>query len=649
MREPSPPGAASRRLSAALAAAAALLAAVVYARALRNGIALDDEFIVQVNPAVHGFGRLHDLLLGPYWPQSGELYRPVTLATFAADWALTGGSLPWMHGVNVALHAAATALVVLLVWRLGGGAWAAGAAGAAFAVHPVHVEAVANLVGRAELLATIPVLLACHLFLSDRPRAPAVRIAAISLLYLLALGAKEIAVSLPALLLVLDAVRSRGERVPARRLLVRNLPLLAALAATLAAYLAIRHYALGATVGTAPAPYLRGISTPDRLATAARLVPEYLRLLLWPRDLSAEWGPDAIVPVSWASPLAWAGVAALVLLAVAAWASWRRTRWAAAAVLWLAATLFPVSHVLFPVGVMMAERTLYLASVCLAFLLPPLVAVVARERLAVRRAAAALLAVLLALGALRTWRRTPVWASSNAVFDAMVEEHPELWWVEWKAGQLLVKAGRLDEALPWYRKALAKTRYNHYPMDMDYASLLQAMGRGGEAEPVLRHAIATFPTAVSAYVSLASLRIDQGRYREAVELSRHAAAIRRPGTLLQGHVDHRLALAYDGLGRVDSALAWRRTSLAAPEQRRFAHVWYHYARLLAEAHDPAGAAAALDSARARTEPADRALLRLDPLPPLSSPRLKGWGRIDAPGAAPAEVSPRAPAGPPRPR
>jgi tetratricopeptide (TPR) repeat protein len=648
MREPSPPGAAPRRLPAALAAAAALLAAAVYARALRNGVALDDEFIVQTNPAVHGFGRLHDLLLGPYWPQSGELYRPVTLATFAADWAFAGGSTAWMHGVNVALHAAATALVVLLVWRLGGGAWAAAAAGAVFAVHPVHVEAVANLVGRAELLATVPVLLACHLFLSARPRAPAPRIAGISLLYLLALGAKEIAVSLPALLLVLDAVRSRGERVPAPRLLARNLPLLGALAAALAAYLAIRYYALGATVGTAPAPYLRGLSTAERLATAARLWPEYLRLLLWPRDLSAEWGPDAIVPVSWASPLAWAGLATVALLAAAAWASWRRTRWVAAAVLWLAATLFPVSHVLFPVGVMMAERTLYLASVCLAFLLPPLVEGVARERVVVRRAAAAVLAVLLALGAARTWERTPAWASTSALFDTMVADHPELWWVEWKAGALLVKAGRPLEALPWYRKALVKTRYNHYPMDMDYASLLQALGRGPEAEPLLRHAITTFPTASSAYVSLASLRIDQGRYREAVELSRRAGALRAE-TALRGHVRHRLALAYDGLGRVDSALAMRRASLAVPEQRRLPHAWYHYARLLAEAHDSAGAAAALDSARVRTEPAARPLLRLDPLPPLSSARLKGWGLVDAPAAAPAQPSPRATPAPPRPR
>lgn len=632
MREPLLPAgdAAPRRAPAALLLGVALLAALVYANALRNGFALDDEFIVVNNPAVRGFGHLHDLLLGPYWPQSGELYRPVALVSLALDWTIAGGSAAWMHGVNVALHAAAAVLVALLVWRLGGGVWATAAAGAVFAVHPVHVEAVANVVGRAEMLSTIPVLAACLVYLSGRFGRWGT-IALIALLYLVALGAKEIAVALPALLLAVDAVRSRAERTGAWRLIRRNLPLLAVLVATLAGYLVLRRFALGATVGTEPAPYLRGLSTADRLATAARLWPEDLRLLLWPADLSAEWGPDAIVPVTWANPLAWLGVAACVGLAGAAWASWRRSRWLFAAILWFAATLLPVSHVLFPVGVMVAERTLYLPSVSLAFVLPPLVAVLARERLAMRRAAAGALALLVGLGAARTWRRTPSWASSNAVFDTMVDEHPELWWVEWKAGRLLVKAGRFDEALTWYRRALPKVRYNHYTMDMDYASLLLALGRGDEAEPLLRHAVATFPGSVPAYLYLASLRIDHGRYREAVDLARRGAAVPHFGAMSMVEAGHRLALGYDGLGRLDSALVFRRVTLADPAGRSHSNMWFHYARLLAESGDSQGAAAALDSARARAAPAVRPLLRLDPLPPLASPRITGWGRVDALG------------------
>jgi tetratricopeptide (TPR) repeat protein len=544
----------------------------------------------------------------------------------------------WVHGVNVLLHAAASALVAWLLWRLDAGAWAAAAAGALFAVHPVHVEAVANGVGRAELLATLGVLLACHVHLSRRGSA-ALRLAAIAALYLLALGAKEIAVSLPALLLVAEAVARRRERVPARRLLAGNLAMLGVTALVLGVYLALRGVALGATVGTDPAPYLRELSTADRLATAVRLWPEYLRLLLWPADLSADWGPDAIVPVGWGSPLAWAGLALGVVLAACAWASWRRSRWVAAAVLWLAASVFPVSHLPFSVGVMVAERNLYLASVAVAFLVAGAAGALAKERRDVRRAAVAGVAGLVALGAVRTWGRTPVWRSSNAVFDAMVEEHPEIWWVEWRAGQLLMQAGRVDEAIPWYRKALAKTRYNHNVMAMDYVSLLLALRRLDEAEPILRHTLAQFPDSPPAYLYLTSVRIDQGRFREAVELSHRAAAVPRFGPVMAGHVQHRLALAYDGLGRRDSALAARRATLAIPDQRRLSNVWYHYARLLALAGDSAAAAAALDSARARVPPDQRRLLTLHPVPPLTTARVLGWGALAAPGAAPGPSPP----------
>ncbi|HVG44947.1 MAG TPA: hypothetical protein VM890_09455, partial [Longimicrobium sp.] len=61
-----------RRAGIAATVLAALLAAAVYANAVRNGYAIDDEYIVLRNPAVHGFGHLRDLLLGSYWPNASE-------------------------------------------------------------------------------------------------------------------------------------------------------------------------------------------------------------------------------------------------------------------------------------------------------------------------------------------------------------------------------------------------------------------------------------------------------------------------------------------------------------------------------------------------------------------------------------------------
>jgi tetratricopeptide (TPR) repeat protein len=613
-----------RRVVLAVTVLAAVLACAVYANALRNGYAIDDEYIVLRNPTVHDFRHnLHQLLLGSYWPNSVELYRPVTIFAFALNWAATGSSAAWMHAVNALLHALATVLVIRLVLRLGGGLWAAAGAAAVFAVHPVHVEAVAWLVGRAEILATIFVLLACLLFLAERPP-PALKIAGIAALYIIGLGAKESAVTLPALLLLLDALRTRGERIPAWRLLVRNLPLLAVLTVILGVFLALRHAALGLTVGTAPAPYLRGLPVSVRLATAVRLWPEYLRLLLWPRDLSAEWGPDVIVPVGWGSPLTWLGMACGVGLAGVAWLSWRRDRWIAAAILWCAITIFPVSHIPFFVGVMIAERTFYLVTVGLAFLFPPLVQALARERPPARYAAVAALALLVGLGAWRTWIRNPVWKSSTTVFDSMVDEHPNLWWVEWKAGQILARAGRGEEAIPWYRQAVEKTRYNHYNMLMDFASSLIGMGRRADAHQILHRGMVLAPNAVPAFVIDCSLMIDEARYRAALARCQQGLRVPRFGPLERGEIADRMAIVYDALGRPDSAMPERRISLRDPTIARTFEAWFHYARLLKLAGQDRQALAALDSARARVAPQLRANLKLDPLPKVTDPTVKGW-------------------------
>ena len=611
-------------------AGVALLAVCVYALALRNGYAIDDERLVWRNPIVHGFGNLRELLFGAYWQKSGELYRPVTLVSFALDWTVFGASPAAGHAVNVLLHAAVAVLVAALVLRLGGGVGPAAAAGAIFAVHPVHVEAVANLVGRSELLAALFVLAACHVYLRGSPRSPG-RIAAITVLYLLALGAKEVAVTLPALLLVLAAFRDRAERAGLRTVLRGHVPLLIVSVGALGIYLLLRMQATGAVLGQAPAPYL--LSTSERVATAVSLWPEYARLLLWPSSLSADWGPGLLDPVGWDSPRVWLGLALGAAAVAAAWRSWPRARWTASAVLWFAAAILPVSHLPFAAGTMLAERNLYLPSVALAFLLPPLAAAVARERRVVQLAAAGGFALLLVLGAAKTWRRTPAWASSDAVFAAMVDEHPRLWWVEYKAGLILSSHGRPREALPWLESAMRKTRINDVGVALDWAGVMRTLGHFDATEPVLLHLIEVQPRSVPPYVELAMLRIEQARYADAVALLKQAERVPRWGAESRVEIRHRRAMALDGLGQVDAALADRRETLRDPRMRSGVPAWYHYARLLQERGDTSAARQALDSVRTRILPDLRAAVTLDPLPSLQSTLIRGWGPLPPQTAA----------------
>jgi hypothetical protein len=121
----------------------------------------------------------------PYWVNAADLaiYRPLTTVSFAVDWFI-GRGLPWVfHAMNVLEHGVASVLVYLLLAELAAPA-AAFAGALVFAVHPVHVEAVANVVGRAEVMSAIFYLWALLLW-ARAPRPGLRQVAAVSGLYLL--------------------------------------------------------------------------------------------------------------------------------------------------------------------------------------------------------------------------------------------------------------------------------------------------------------------------------------------------------------------------------------------------------------------------------------------------------------------------------
>src|SRR5204863_7486006 len=117
--------------------------------------------LVVANPLVHGLSGVWRAFALPYFPAKLDtsVYRPLAIATYALDWSV--GSAGWFHAVNLMWHIGASVLVALRARRWAGDA-AGLVAGLVFAVHPVHVEAVANVVGRNELMAAVFTLLAVY-------------------------------------------------------------------------------------------------------------------------------------------------------------------------------------------------------------------------------------------------------------------------------------------------------------------------------------------------------------------------------------------------------------------------------------------------------------------------------------------------------
>ena len=140
-----------------------LLAAccLTYANSLGGAFTYDDKAVVRDNPRIRAPEKVGDVFLTPYFGGSrgtGTVYRPVLLLSFGAQWWVHGGDAAGYHAVNILLHAAATLLFFRLLLRLPVPPPAACGAALLFAVHPIHVEAIASVVGRGETQSTIFVL-----------------------------------------------------------------------------------------------------------------------------------------------------------------------------------------------------------------------------------------------------------------------------------------------------------------------------------------------------------------------------------------------------------------------------------------------------------------------------------------------------------
>lgn len=585
----------------------AAAAVLVYLNSLANGYALDDVFIVQKNTRVHDLFGFADIWLTPYWPTHGALlglYRPLAIAAYSVQWAIGGGEAWVFHLANVLLHALVTVLVFCTVRHF---ASALGAAAGAliFAVHPLHTEAVSNIVGQAELIAAVTVLLAVLVHL----RRPDVEVswsrrAALVVLLFLGLLSKESAITMPGLLVLLDFAQKRVTLE--RASLVRYVRAMAMpailLTLTLLAYLVLRFSVLESITGIDAAPAFPYLREKYRVLHAFRSWPEYVRLLVFPLDLAADYGPAVVLPVESFTPMVGLGfaiLAAVVLLTLLV----PKHPLPAVVAGWFLISMLTISNLFFPVGVLIAERTLYLPSAALSFAVAFLWDAALRhapDRRALVAPAAAVLLVAALFGA-RTVLRNPDWKDTLAVLRALIRDHPEAYRSQWVLAHDLWTRGKIQQSEQhwvlayrlWPRDSQFLTEYANFHIGQkNYAPAVSLLETSREMHPMLSlpHTLLTV-----AYLGV-------GRYEDVLRSAQNAAdrGVRRGLQVPR-------AEALFQLGRYDEAAAAWRVALHEPRNRS----WLAYAQLaraLAAGGHPQPAAMAADSALA-TAPADTTVRR----------------------------------------
>ena len=531
----------SRPRFAALARPIALvlaLAVIAYANALRNGFTLDDIPIVAENPAVRSAGNTGTIFTTSYWSRGGTetlgdptLYRPLTVVTYALDYAVWGRGDPGgFHATNIVLHMAATVLVFVLGLEVLGSTIAAFAAAAIFAVHPIHTEAVTSVIGRAEVLATVFFLLAFYVLrqpsaastgASGDRASPWPRAALGAGLYLLGLFSKESAVTLPAVLAVDDWLRRN--RLPNDR--SSRIAFVAArygaLLVAAGIYFAFRQHAI---TGSAQLwPGWGGVSAGARILTASRVLMEYLALFLFPRTLQADYWKSDVAIGSLGSPLVLLSIALWIGIVVLLVRLRRRDVALAFSITWFFVTIIPVSNILFPIGVAKAERILYLPSVGLSFLAGWAYAQLTNR---VRNAwvpRAALGAILVAL-AVRTFVRNRDWRDNYTLASATLKVSPASPLMGDIAAGELVRMGDTNRALALLREAVRQAP--DMPLIRTHLGLVYyAQGRYPEAIAELQDAVRRHPTEAEAHNNLGVVYARVGQldkaaasYREALRL-----------------------------------------------------------------------------------------------------------------------------------
>ena len=525
------------------ALALALLAAVCYLPAVLWGGLIWDDPIWAKSQAVLEWSGLGTIWSWPSLIEGEKHYWPLTYTTFWMEHKTWGLEPAGYHIVNVLLHL----LNSLLLWRLllhlaVPGAWLVAAV---FAVHPLHVESVAWIIERKDVLSGLFYLAAVLVWLRYLEQPRPWRYALALLLFAAGLLSKSIVVTLPAALLIVKWWKDG-------RITAQDVQRVAPFFLLALLITAVDLASLGSRNGSLE------YSLPERVLIASQALWFYAGKLAWPTDLAViypRWD------ISLGDPWAWLYLVGAAALAATLWFTRHRIgRGPLAGALFFAVTLSPVlgfvNH-----GYMkysfVADRFQYLAGIGLmAVVIGAAVHGAGRLSGGLKMGTAGLAAALLALLGTKTWLQGGIYRDNLAFFSHIVSLNPEARSAHRNLARALTEADRREEALAAARIAVKKRpdAARSYTLlgnallnlrrleeaeekfgralelepsrenELEYLSLLGRMSsewdRYREAEKYLRRALELEPRHREALKYLAASYFKQKRYQEALDLYR---------------------------------------------------------------------------------------------------------------------------------
>jgi protein O-mannosyl-transferase len=484
---------------------------VVFAQTLRyDFVNYDDPHYVYQNARITN-GINFANVTWAFTHVHSENWHPLTTITHMLDCQLHGLKAGWHHLTNVLLHCVAAILLFVALERMTGALWRSAFVSAVFAVHPLHVESVAWIAERKDVLSALFFMLTLLAY-SRYTRAPSIgRYLTVALVLAFGLMSKPMLVTLPFILLLLDywplgrfeAHRSNTGR-QVLQLIVEKIPLIALSAiSSIVTFLAQR----GAIGWTEQLP------VPARISNALIAYVVYIRQMLWPARLAVFYPhPENRVPV-WEISLAFI---VLVGITVAAFVSRKKAPYFVTGWLWYLGMLVPVIGLVQVGWQGHADRYTYLAQIGLYIAVTWTVTDLIRswrfQRIALGAAALIVVAVL----TWRSWLQTSYWRDSETLFTHALAVTSKNDVALNNLGIIFLDKGQLDDAISKLQAAV-DLRPENAPAHDNLAKALLKKGQVAEAMVHYRKFLELEPANVEARNTLGTALIQQGNLREAID------------------------------------------------------------------------------------------------------------------------------------
>ena len=506
-------------VTACIGACLFVLTWVVYAQTLRyDFVNYDDPRYVYQNTRITSGISVANVA----WAFShihSENWHPLTTITHMLDCQLHGLNAGWHHFTNVLLHCLAVVLLFVALERMTGALWRSAFVSAVFAVHPLHVESVAWIAERKDVLSAFFFMLTLLAYL-HYTRAPSIgRYLTVALGVALGLMSKPMLVTLPFVLLLLDywpleRFETRRSNSGRRRsqLVLEKIPLIALSAvSSIVTFLAQR----GAIGWTEQLPVSERISN----ATVAYVV--YIRQMFWPAGLAVFYPhPENRLPV-------WEISLALIVLGgitAAAFVLRKKAPYFVTGWLWYLGMLVPVIGLVQVGWQGHADRYTYLPQIGLYIAITWAVTDFTRSWRFQRMALG--VAALIVVGALswRCWLQTSYWRDSETLFTHALAVTSNNDVALNNLGIIFLDKGQLDDAISKLQAAI-DLRPENGPAHDNLAKAFLKKGRVAEAMVHYRKLLEIEPENVEAANTVGTALIQQGHVKEAIDQWQDVLAI----------------------------------------------------------------------------------------------------------------------------